>query len=135
PASEAGPPEEGHIGGWSPDELLRQKDFSELTEDELRRVHALIARIATERPQRRTRRRRRDPRGATLDMRRLLRASLATGGDPAERAFTARIHEPRKLIALCDVSGSMEPYSRALLLFVHALLRSGRGVEAFAFGT
>jgi hypothetical protein len=41
----------------------------------------------------------------------------------------------RKLIVLCDVSGSMEPYSRAILLFVHALLESGRGVEAFAFGT
>jgi uncharacterized protein with von Willebrand factor type A (vWA) domain len=135
PADAAAELEEGRIGGWSPDELLREKDFSELTEDELRRLRALIAELATERPQRRTRRRRRDPRGTTLDMRWLVRASLARGGDPFERTFTTRIHEPRKLIALCDVSGSMEPYSRALLLFVHALLRSGHGVEAFAFGT
>jgi uncharacterized protein with von Willebrand factor type A (vWA) domain len=42
---------------------------------------------------------------------------------------------PRKLVVLCDVSGSMEPYARALLLFVHALVRGGRSVEAFAFGT
>ena len=134
-ADDAGAPEEGNIGGWSPDELLRQKDFSELTREELARLRVIIAEIAAERPQRRTRRRRSDPRGATLDMRRLVRASLATGGDPVERTFTARTHQPRKLIVLCDVSGSMEPYSRALLLFVHAMLRSGRGVEAFAFGT
>src|SRR5581483_7426026 len=70
-----------------------------------------------------------------LDLRRLMRQSLATGGDAAERAFRARVQQPRKLIALCDVSGSMEAYSRALILFLHALVGSGKGVEAFAFGT
>ena len=45
------------------------------------------------------------------------------------------MHEPRKLVVLSDVSGSMEPYTRPVLLFVHALLRTGSGVEAFAFGT
>jgi hypothetical protein len=68
-------------------------------------------------------------------MRRLVRASLATGGDPLERVFRRRIDVPRKLVVLCDVSGSMEAYSRALVLFLHALARTGRGVEAFAFGT
>jgi uncharacterized protein with von Willebrand factor type A (vWA) domain len=64
-----------------------------------------------------------------------VRASLATGGDPAERTFRRRIQTPRKVIAIVDVSGSMEAYSRALVVFLHALVRSGRGVEAFAFGT
>jgi len=126
---------DARLGGWSPDELLREKDFAELTGEELARVRTLIARIAADRPIRRTRRRRRDLRGTMLDMRGLVRASLATGGEPLERRFVSRTEQPRKLIALCDVSGSMEPYSRALLLFVHALVRSGRGVEAFAFGT
>lgn len=121
--------------GWSPDELLRAKDFSELTEAELARVRTLIGELAASRPRRRSRRLRRRPRGTTLDLRRVLRASLATGGDPVDRAFRTRIEAPRKLVVLCDVSGSMEPYSRAILLFVHALLGSGRGVEAFAFGT
>ena len=68
-------------------------------------------------------------------MRRLVRACLGTGGDAIDPAFRSRVHVPRKLVALCDVSGSMEAYSRALVLFLHALVGSGRGVEAFAFGT
>jgi uncharacterized protein len=84
---------------------------------------------------RRSRRLRRNPRGSNLDLRRMVRASLATGGDPVERSFRSRLETHRKLIVLCDVSGSMEPYSRAILLFVHGLLETGRGVEAFAFGT
>jgi uncharacterized protein with von Willebrand factor type A (vWA) domain len=121
--------------GWSAQELLREKDFSELTDEELTRIRRLIAELASARPRRRSRRLRRNPNGTTLDLRRLVRASLATGGDPVERAFRSRVETHRKLIVLCDVSGSMEPYSRAILMFVHALLESGRGVEAFAFGT
>ena len=68
-------------------------------------------------------------------MRGLVRASLATGGDPVERAFRSRAAAPRKLVLILDVSGSMEAYARALLLFLHAARGSGRGVETFAFGT
>jgi uncharacterized protein with von Willebrand factor type A (vWA) domain len=134
-ADEAGALGEERAAGWSAEELLRQKDFSELTKEELTRLRRLIDELAAARPRRRSRRLRRHPRGTTLDMRRLVRASLATGGDPVERAFRSRLETHRKLIVLCDVSGSMEPYSRAILLFVHGLLESGRGVEAFAFGT
>jgi uncharacterized protein with von Willebrand factor type A (vWA) domain len=134
-AAEAGSTDEERAAGWSPEELLRRKDFSELTKEELAQLRQLIAELVTARPLRRSRRLRRNPRGATLDLRRLVRASLATGGDPVDRAFRSRVETHRKLIVLCDVSGSMEPYSRAILLFVHGLLESGRGVEAFAFGT
>ena len=133
--AESAADEEDRQAGWSAQELLREKDFSELTDAELTRIRRLIAELASARPQRRSRRLRRNPNGTTLDLRRLVRASLATGGDPVERAFRSRVETHRKLIVLCDVSGSMEPYSRAILLFVHALLESGRGVEAFAFGT
>jgi uncharacterized protein with von Willebrand factor type A (vWA) domain len=132
---EAGQSSDERAAGWSPDELLRAKDFSELTGEELARLRRLIAELAATRPRRRSRRLRRNPRGVNLDLRRMVRASLATGGDPVERAFRSRLETHRKLIVLCDVSGSMEPYSRAILLFVHGLLESGRGVEAFAFGT
>jgi uncharacterized protein with von Willebrand factor type A (vWA) domain len=121
--------------GWSPEELLREKDFADLTSTEFEHVGRLIAELAASRPRRRSRRLRPHHRGHELDMRRLVRASLATGGDPAERAFRRRIQVPRKLVVICDVSGSMEAYSRALVLFLHALVLSGRGVEAFAFGT
>jgi uncharacterized protein with von Willebrand factor type A (vWA) domain len=130
-----GPESRERATGWSPEELLRRKDFSELTAEELAELRRLIAELAAARPRRRSRRLRRHPRGVNLDLRRMVRASLATGGDPAERAFRSRLETHRKLIVLCDVSGSMEPYSRAILLFVHGLLESGRGVEAFAFGT
>jgi uncharacterized protein with von Willebrand factor type A (vWA) domain len=98
-------------------------------------VRRLVGRIAAERPERRTRRLRRHHAGTQLDMRGLVRASLATGGEPLERAFRRRKLVPRKLVVLCDVSGSMEPYARALLLFAQALVHSGRGAETFAFGT
>jgi uncharacterized protein with von Willebrand factor type A (vWA) domain len=134
-AGSEGEPTDERGTGWSLEEVLRTKDFADLTPDELSRLRAAIARLAASRPTRRSRRLRRAPSGRVLDLRRLVRLSLATGGDPVERAFRDRVVTPRKLVVLCDVSGSMEPYSRAILLFVHALLESGRGVEAFVFGT
>ncbi|MEI7759604.1 MAG: VWA domain-containing protein [Thermoleophilia bacterium] len=121
--------------GASGHELLRDKDFAEMTPDEYRRVRRLIAVIAGSRPLRASRRRRPNPRGDRLDMRRLIRASLRTGGDPVDRPYRARKRVPRKLVVLCDVSGSMDAYARALVLFLHAAVGSGPGVEAFAFGT
>jgi uncharacterized protein with von Willebrand factor type A (vWA) domain len=121
--------------GWSSDEVLKTKDFGAMTPSELRRVRALIAEIAADRPRRSSRRLRRHHRGRELDLRRTLRASLAAGGDPIRREFRTRARVPRKLVVLCDVSGSMEAYARPLLLFVHAVHGSGKGVEVFAFGT
>jgi uncharacterized protein len=123
------------LGTWSEDELLRTKDFATMTPDEQARARRLIRAIAVSRPQRRTRRLRPDSKGRALDVRGLVRASLATGGDPVERAFRRRADAPRKLVLILDVSGSMEAYARALLLFLHAATGSGRGVETFAFGT
>jgi uncharacterized protein with von Willebrand factor type A (vWA) domain len=121
--------------GASGDELLRDKDFAELSQDELRRVRDLVARIARTRPLRRSRRMRRDPLGEGIDVRAMIRRSLRTGGDPIERPLRARKQVPRRLVLLCDVSGSMDAYARVLLLFLHAAVGTGRGVEAFAFGT
>jgi uncharacterized protein with von Willebrand factor type A (vWA) domain len=116
-------------------ELLREKDFGHMTPDEFERVRRLIATIARTRPRRVSRRRAPDPRGDRLDVRRLLRRSLRAGGDPVDQPWRSRKLVPRKLVVLCDVSGSMDPYARALLLYLHAIVGSGRGVEAFAFGT
>jgi hypothetical protein len=121
--------------GASAHELLRDKDFAELSEDELRRVRELVGRIARTRPVRRSRRMRREPLGEGLDVRAMIRRSLRTGGDPVERPLRARKEVPRRLVLLCDVSGSMDSYARVLLLFLHAAVGAGRGVEAFAFGT
>jgi uncharacterized protein with von Willebrand factor type A (vWA) domain len=136
PAEEGGESGEDQTSlGYSPDELLRSRDFADMTPEELENVSKLICEIASGRPRRRSRRLRPHHRGRDLDMRRLVRESLGTGGDAIERTFRSRVHVPRKLVVLCDVSGSMEAYARALVLFLHALARSGRGVETFAFGT
>ena len=121
--------------GASSEELLRRKDFADMTVDEIERSRRALAEIARIRPLRTSRRRTADPRGDRLDVRRLVRRSLRTGGDPVERPRRARKVVPRKLVVLCDVSGSMSAYSRAILLFLHAAVRTGRNVEAFAFGT
>jgi uncharacterized protein with von Willebrand factor type A (vWA) domain len=121
--------------GASEVERLRTRDFAAMTPEEFARVRQLIRGIAAQRPRRRTRRLRPDPHGTYLDVRRLARRSLSTGGDPVLRAFRSRAEKPRKLVLLLDVSGSMESYSRALLLYLHAARGSGRGVETFAFGT
>jgi uncharacterized protein with von Willebrand factor type A (vWA) domain len=126
---------ETEVGGWNADELLRRKDFGAMTPDELARAKKLIKAIAVQRPRRRTRRLRPDARGTALDVRGLVRASLATGGDPVQRAFRSRADAPRKLVLILDVSGSMDAYARALLLYIHAARGTGRRVEAFAFGT
>jgi uncharacterized protein with von Willebrand factor type A (vWA) domain len=64
----------------------------------------------------------------------MARRSLATGGEPIERSFRRRIDVSRRLVVLCDISGSMEAYTRGLLLFLHATVAAGRA-EVFAFGT
>jgi uncharacterized protein with von Willebrand factor type A (vWA) domain len=141
PSSKLGDSEPDDAGGdpielgASGHELIREKDFGEMTPDEFWLARRLIAAIASARPRRASRRRRRDPRGDRLDMRRLIRQSLRTGGDPVARPVRARKQVPRKLVVLVDVSGSMDAYARALLLFLHASVGSGPGVEVFAFGT
>lgn len=122
-------------GRWSGDELLRTRDFAAMSAEEFVRARRLIAEIALGRPTRRTHRLQPDRRGSTLDVRRLVRASLATGGDPVVRSFRSRASAPRKLVLILDISGSMEAYSRALLIYLHSVCRSGRRVETFAFGT
>src|SRR5207245_414740 len=94
----------------------------------------LMARVPLQVPLRRTRRRVPAPRG-TPDLRRTLRRSFRTGGEPLERSWRRRQRRPRKLVFLLDVSGSMADFSRALLMFTHAVLRADRRCEAFCFGT
>jgi uncharacterized protein with von Willebrand factor type A (vWA) domain len=126
---------EVEVGGASEEEYLRTRDFAAMTKEEFARARRLIARIAVQRPRRRTRRLRADPKGDVLDVRLLARHSLATGGEPMRREFRSRSSAPRKLVLLLDVSASMEAYSRALLLYLHAARGSGRRVETFVFGT
>jgi uncharacterized protein with von Willebrand factor type A (vWA) domain len=113
-------------------ELLRRKNFANCTEEELRVLFAASKRMVV--PTRRSRRYGAAKAGVP-DFRRTLRASLRTGGKPSDRAWRARRVRPRRVVLLLDVSGSMAAYSRALLLFAHAGVRTHRRWEAFCFAT
>jgi uncharacterized protein with von Willebrand factor type A (vWA) domain len=131
-------PAEGAMAVWSDVESFRQKDFAEFSRDELARARRALARLEWIPGQRRTRRWR-SGRGSRIDMRRTLRQGLRTGGEILTLPTRRRIVRPRPLVLLCDVSGSMERYSRMLLQFSHAAsARSSadRGpTEVFLFST
>jgi uncharacterized protein len=116
-------------------ELLRNKSFADLTEQERRRVAGVIRRLGVSVPRRRTRRLRPAAGGARFDVRRTLRRSLRTQGEPFHRAWRARATRTRPLVLILDVSGSMSPYARALMQFAFAAMAAGRRVEVFCFGT
>jgi uncharacterized protein len=115
-------------------ETLKRKRFSQCTPEELAQLADAVARVRLAVPRRRTRRTRRAAAGAP-DLRRTLRRSFRTGGEPVDRAWRERRRRPRRLVLVLDVSGSMADYSRALLVFAHAALRGDRRWEAFCFGT
>ncbi len=121
---------------WSEIELLHDKDFARYTPDEIAAARELIARLARRHPTRLSRRTRASRRREhTPDLRRTVHASLRTGGDPVHRRWRAPTRRPRQLVLVCDVSGSMSPYARMLLQYMHACVAARRRVEAFAFGT
>lgn len=124
------------LAGWAASsvERLREKRFADFSDDELAEIARLTARVRPAVPTRRTRRLRAARRGS-FDIRRTARRAMRTGGDPIVRELRERGSRPRRLVLLLDVSASMEPYSRALLVFAHAALRSDRRWEAFCFGT
>jgi uncharacterized protein with von Willebrand factor type A (vWA) domain len=121
---------------WSEVELLRTKDFAAYSESEFALARELIVRLARRGPTRLSRRTRpAQRRSHQPDLRRVLRDSLRTSGEPVNRHWRAPSRRPRPLVLVCDVSGSMSPYARMLLQYLHACVSARRRVEAFAFGT
>jgi len=123
------------LAAYSPDERLRERDFSTLTRAELLRLRALMDRLVRVLPTRPSRRLELAPNGFQIAPRETLRRAMRREGEPVERAFRRKKRVERRVVFLCDVSGSMEPYSRALVLFLQAAVSAGRKVEAFTFGT
>ncbi len=120
---------------YSAAEVLRHKDFSELSGDEIAAVRALIANLVWRMDERRARRLTPGS-GTWLDLRRTIRRSLRHGGEIFEWAERRRKTRPRPLVVLADISGSMERYTRLLLHFLFGLTAGlDRQVETFVFGT
>ncbi|HSR70500.1 MAG TPA: VWA domain-containing protein [Acidobacteriota bacterium] len=119
----------------SEQEVLRRKDFAEMSGEELEMARRLLGGLDFKRFLRRTRRLR-PGRGRRLDVRRLLRQSLRYLGEPLQIPTRLPKLKPRRLVLLCDISGSMESYTRLLLHFMHVLQSAGGPpVESFVFAT
>jgi uncharacterized protein len=119
---------------WSDVSTLSRKDFAEFSEAEIRRAAAAIDQLVWVPGYRRTRRWIRG-RGPRVDLRGALAASMRTGGEVVRLPARRRRIRPRPLVLLCDVSGSMERYSRLLLHFAHGVGQRHNRLEVFLFST
>jgi uncharacterized protein with von Willebrand factor type A (vWA) domain len=135
PAERDTPIEGDAADTWSQQEALQQKDFEEMAAEEIRAAREHIRRMRLPIKAVPTRRWRPDPAGARADMRASLRAALRSGGAamPLRRRRRRRRHPP--LVILCDISGSMDRYSRMFLHFMHAVTNDQDRVHTFLFGT
>ncbi|WP_238016769.1 VWA domain-containing protein [Dactylosporangium sp. AC04546] len=115
-------------------ERLASRDFATLSPDELALLTDLMRRLAVATPPRRTRRFVRTPSGRAIDLRATLRRARTTGGHPLRLLRRAPRTKPRRLVALCDISGSMEPYARAMLQLLYCAAGTSRA-EVFTFAT
>ncbi|MDR5683877.1 MAG: VWA domain-containing protein [Armatimonadota bacterium] len=126
---------EQEVPGYSAQEVLSRKDFSSFAAHELDEIAALVVTIARRIATRMSRRARRARHSHTIDMRRTLRLHLRWGGELPELAFRRRRIRKTRVVLLCDVSGSMDVYSRFLIQFVYALQEAIGRVESFVFST
>lgn len=115
-------------------ELLRSKDFAQMTAQEIDEAKRALRALTLQMDKIRTRRQASAPRGR-MDPRRTLRASLRSGGHMIDLKHRARLEKVPPLVALCDISGSMSNYTRLLLHFLHAATEQRRDVHTFLFGT
>jgi hypothetical protein len=115
-------------------ERLASTDFAELSPAELLMLSGLMRKLTLAVPLRRSRRPQQNQRGRQTDLRRTLRQARRTGGHPLRLARRAPLREPRRLVVLCDISGSMEPYARAMLQLLYCAA-GGAEAEVFTFAT
>ena len=125
----------GALAAYSPDESAEAPEPLGFRDDELAAVRRLREALRDVAPTRRSRRLRSSRGGGRLDVRRTLRAALATDGEALRPAYAAASRRRRRLLFLCDVSGSMDRYSRALLGSLQAAVGAGIRAEAFVFAT
>jgi hypothetical protein len=128
--------EEARLGLMASDiEIWRHKSFAACTAEELAILRRIMVRIRLIPPRRRTRRTHSTPSGTRPDLRRTIRTTMRTHGEPSELFWRQRRLKMRPLVLILDVSGSMADYSRNLLQFAYSTRRATSRVEVFCFGT
>jgi uncharacterized protein with von Willebrand factor type A (vWA) domain len=115
-------------------ERLAGRDFATLSTDELALLESLMQQLRLATPPRRSRRFRTAPEGGSVDLRAALRRARRTGGEPLRLPGRTRREKPRRLVVLCDISGSMEPYARAMIQLLYCASSATRA-EVFTFAT
>ncbi len=120
---------------FSPREVLQSKDFETMSATELQEVRATIARLRLPLPELPIRRTVAARRGSAVDLRATLRAMTSAGGTVVPLSWRQRRRRPPPLVVLCDISGSMDRYSRMLLFFLHAITNDNDRVHTLLFGT
>ena len=120
---------------FSSSEVLQRMDFDTMSAAELTQAKKMIAELRLPLPKLRTRRQAPDARGVRVDLRATLRESMREGGGiiPLRRSAPRELHPP--LVVLCDISGSMNPYARMFLHFLHTITNDRDRVTVFVFGT
>ncbi len=121
--------------GYSPQEVLMGKDFSQLAPEDWGILERELARLLSQLAMRMSRRREPASRGREMDFRRSMKRAARYGGEWLELVRRRRKMKPLKIITLCDVSGSMDASTRFILLFFHGLQRAFRRSETFVFST
>lgn len=119
----------------SASEVLRTKDFAQMTADELSAARQALSELVLPHDLVQTRRFRPDPKGRRVDPRAMMRFGLRTGGDLILPKYRSPRREHPPLVVLADISGSMSQYTRIFLHFLHALTEKRRRVHSFVFGT
>jgi uncharacterized protein len=138
PSSGKPPAERGEVDAvltFTADEVLRSRDFDQMSAAELARAKRIVTQMSLVQQPVRTRRFAPDPHGDRLDLARTVRDSRKTFGDLAPLRFRSRVLLPPPLVVLCDISGSMGRYSEMLLHFLHAIQNARTRVHTFVFAT
>ncbi len=138
PGDDSSNTEEHKVGvtlAYTASETLRTRDFGSFSYDEVQQARVMMRQMRWRPAMRRTRRTQRTKQRGRVDMRRIIRDSLRFGGEPVHLAYRRPRQRQRPLVVLCDISGSMDRYSRMLLQFVHTLNDGVGMVESFVFGT
>ncbi len=131
-----GKEEEARLGLMASDiEIWRNKAFSACTDEELAALRRIMNQIRVIPPRRRSRRTTQSRAGSRPDLRRTVRTTMRTHGEPSELFWRQRRLKTRPLVLILDVSGSMAEYSRNLLQFAYSTRRAATKVEVFCFGT
>ncbi|MDQ7025141.1 MAG: VWA domain-containing protein [Anaerolineae bacterium] len=122
------------VATYSQQESLRYRDFAEMTVQELEMAKRIMERLPESLGTRKTRRYKRG-KGRQIDLRRTLRESMRRGGDVLHLPTRTPNEKPRPVVLICDISGSMERYTRVLLHFLHTMAVGMTQVESFVFST